>query len=226
MLVKKTASCEDMLNWCEANNMIVDFPLPGDLVFFKYKTNNRRTNHIGLVTSVNSADDYGTNEGNTSKTSNDNGGAVMDRKRSKENFVAFARPKYANKDQINRLMAIASGEVGTTEYPPNSNNVKYNTWFYGHQVQGSKYPWCCVYISWLFNMLDGGSQLPYPTLKMGSKGADVKNLQTILNQKGYTLTVDGDFGPSTQAAVKNFQRVNGLTDDGIVGPKTWEALTK
>ena len=225
MLIKKTASCEDLLTWFENNGQIVDFPLPGDVVFFKYKTNNRRTNHVGLVTNVNSDSDYGTNEGNTSLSSNDNGGAVMSRKRSKENFVAFARPKYVNKDQINRLIAIANGEVGTTEYPPNSNNVKYNTWYYGHEVSGSKYPWCCAYISWLFYMLDGGKD-SLSTLKMGSKGPEVKKLQQILNTKGYTLAVDGDFGPATQAAVKNFQRVNGLTDDGIVGPKTWEALTK
>ena len=224
MLVKKTASCLDMLEWCEANNLIVDFPLPGDLAFYKYKTNNRRTNHIGVVEHVNSIDDYGTFEGNTSLSSNDNGGSVMSRKRSRKNLVAFARPRYANKDQINRLIAIAIGEVGTTEYPPNSNNVKYNTWFYKHPVQGKNYPWCCTFVSWLFNQLDGGSLNSYPTLKMGSKGPDVMALQQALNKKGYSLTVDGDFGTLTQAAVKNFQRVNKLTDDGIVGPKTWEKL--
>lgn len=224
MLVKKTASCAQMLEWCEANNMIVDFPLPGDIVFFKYGNVNRRTNHIGVVTNVNSADDYRTVEGNTALNSNDNGGSVMSRKRSSKNLVAFARPKYTNKDQINKLMAIAIGEVGITEYPPNSNNVKYNTWFYGHQVQGSNYKWCCAFVCWLFNQLDGGSLLPNPTLKLGNKGPEVKILQQILNAKGYNLTVDGEFGPVTQAAVKNFQRVNSLTDDGIVGPLTWKKL--
>lgn len=224
MLVKKTASCLDMLQWFEANHQMVDFPLPGDLVFFKYSTNSRRTNHIGLVTNVNSINDFTTIEGNTSLNSNDNGGAVMSRKRSKRNLVAFARPKYTSKDQINKLLAIASAEVGITEYPPSSNNVKYNTWFYGKQVMGASYPWCCTFISYIFWELDGGSMLPYPTLKMGSKGPDVKRLQETLNKKGYALKVDGDFGPSTQAAVKNFQRVNQLTDDGIVGPKTWEKL--
>jgi len=227
MLVKKTASCLEMLEWFEANGQIVDFPLPGDIAFYKYPTNNRRTNHVGLVTNVNTIDDYANTEGNTSLTSNDNGGAVMSRKRSKKNLVAFARPKYANKDQINRLLAIASGEVGTTEYPPNSNNVKYNTWYYGHPVSGKNYPWCATFISWLFYMLGGGSDNSAPqTLKMGSRGPEVKRAQQLLNQKGYTLVTDGDFGPSTQAAVKNFQRVNGLTDDGVIGPKTWEALTK
>ena len=224
MLVKKTASCLDMLTWFEQNHQIVDFPLPGDLALFKYSTNSRRTNHIGVVVHVNSAADFTTVEGNTSVNSNDNGGKVMQRHRTNKNLVAFARPKYINKDQINRLVAIANGEVGISEYPPNSNNVKYNTWFYGRQVSGANYPWCCTFISYIFYLLDGNAEPVRPTLKMGSKGPDVKKLQEILNKKGYNLTVDGDFGKLTKASVMNFQRANGLTDDGIVGPKTWNKL--
>ena len=196
MLVKKTTSCVAMLEWFEANHQIVDFPLPGDIAFYKYKTNNRRTNHIGLVTHVNTIDDYGTVEGNTSLNSNDNGGAVMSRKRSRKNLVCFARPKYANKEQLNKLLAIASAEVGITEYPPNSNNVKYNTWFYGRQVQGKNYPWCCAFISYIFWELEGGSsntKPTYPTLRIGSTGPYVKVLQELLTKKGYKLEVDGDF---------------------------------
>lgn len=225
MLIKKTASCLQMLEWFEANHQIVDFPLPGDIAFYKYSTNNRRTNHVGVVHHVNSIDDYDTFEGNTSINSNDNGGAVMSRKRSRKNLVCFARPKYVNKDQINRLLAIASGEVGTTEYPPNSNNVKYNTWYYGRQVMGKNYPWCATFISYIFYLLNGG-QSALPTLRQGDKGEYVKNLQLIMNMKGYKLNPDGDFGPLTMEAIKDFQRKNSLTDDGIVGPKTWEKLMK
>lgn len=224
MLVKKTASCVNMLEWFEANGQIVQYPLPGDIVFFKYPTNNRRTNHVGVVNHVNSVDDYDTYEGNTSLNSNDNGGAVMSRKRSRKNLVCFARPKYANKDQINKLLALAMSEVGITEYPSNSNNVKYNTWFYGHSVSGPKYPWCAAFVSWLFNQLEGGSTLPYPTLKMGNRGPDVKKLQLALNKKGYAIVDDGDFGPLTDAAVRDFQKKNGLAVDGIAGPKTWDKL--
>ena len=224
MLVKKTASCEQMLTWFEQNNQLVDFPLPGDLVFFKYPTNNRRANHIGLVTNVNTANDFTTDEGNTSLTSNDNGGAVMSRKRTLKNVVAFGRPKYTNKDQINRIIAIASAEVGITEYPPGSNNVKYNTWFYGRQVSGKNYPWCCTFISYIFDILGGGTKPSKSTLKMGSVGPEVRELQQLLNKRGYNLTVDGEFGKLTKASVMNFQRANGLTDDGIVGPKTWNKL--
>lgn len=59
-----------------------------------------------------------------------------------------------------------------------------------------------------------------PTLRRGSKGEEVRILQRHLN----LLPVDGSFGPATEAAVKNYQGHNGLTPDGVVGPKTWAAL--
>lgn len=46
------------------------------------------------------------------------------------------------------LIDILTPEIGTKESPPNSNNVKYNTWFYGKEVSGKDYSWCMVLISW------------------------------------------------------------------------------
>lgn len=57
------------------------------------------------------------------------------------------------------------------------------------------------------------------TLKLGSKGNEVKALQGKLN-----LIEDGIFGPITEEAVKDFQNKNGLTVDGIVGTGTWSKL--
>jgi hypothetical protein len=57
------------------------------------------------------------------------------------------------------------------------------------------------------------------TVKNGSKGADVKHLQSKLG-----ISADGDFGPKTHAAVVAFQTSKGLVADGIVGPKTWIAI--
>lgn len=63
------------------------------------------------------------------------------------------------------------------------------------------------------------------TIKKGSKGSAVNTLQTKLNSIGnYGLVVDGDFGAKTENAVKDFQKKNGLTVDGIVGGKTWSKL--
>lgn len=61
-------------------------------------------------------------------------------------------------------------------------------------------------------------------LALHSYGEDVNLLQTLLNQHGYKLKVDGIFGPKTLAAVKDFQKKNGLKVDGIVGPKTLAKL--
>ena len=62
-------------------------------------------------------------------------------------------------------------------------------------------------------------------LKQGSLGSLVKTVQTKLKNWGYyTGSVDGIYGPKTVSAVKYFQRVNGLTQDGIVGAKTAAAM--
>ncbi|MBY8874218.1 L,D-transpeptidase family protein [Micromonospora sp. PLK6-60] len=69
--------------------------------------------------------------------------------------------------------------------------------------------------------------LAQPTLKQGARGTAVTNLQRRLVALHYDVgAVDGDFGPSTFHAVVAFQKVNGLGRDGVVGPKTWAALSK
>ncbi len=68
------------------------------------------------------------------------------------------------------------------------------------------------------------------TLREGSSGADVRELQ--IRVAGWAadgpsrthVSVDGQFGPGTRAAVIRFQRAYGLTADGVVGPATHQAL--
>ena len=61
--------------------------------------------------------------------------------------------------------------------------------------------------------------------RYGSTGNEVKQIQTRLKSWGYyNGAIDGVYGSKTQAAVKSFQRANGLTADGIAGPKTLEAI--
>lgn len=65
------------------------------------------------------------------------------------------------------------------------------------------------------------------TLKNGSSGSAVVQLQTWLNEMGYDAGyADGKFGSRTKEAVMRFQADNGLTADGIVGTLTWNALEK
>lgn len=57
-------------------------------------------------------------------------------------------------------------------------------------------------------------------MKLGDKGDKISSLQKALTAVGYSCTIDGDFGPETEAAVKSLQEKNGLLVDGVVGPKT------
>jgi hypothetical protein len=64
-----------------------------------------------------------------------------------------------------------------------------------------------------------------PAYQLGSKGPEVKRIQPRLKELGYYRgPLDGDFGGGTESAVKAFQKAEGLTVDGVVGPETWTRL--
>jgi peptidoglycan hydrolase-like protein with peptidoglycan-binding domain len=65
---------------------------------------------------------------------------------------------------------------------------------------------------------------PGTALRRGSNGPDVRDMQQRLSDLGYSLDVDGNFGPGTATAVTQFQQAKGLGSDGIVDPNTWKAL--
>ena len=69
------------------------------------------------------------------------------------------------------------------------------------------------------------SALQTKVLYWGSRGEDVKKVQSRLAQWGYLVgEVDGIYGPATYRAVRRFQRANGLVEDGVVGPATAKAI--
>lgn len=72
---------------------------------------------------------------------------------------------------------------------------------------------------------------PFPeTVRLGDSGLEVKSMQYYLSTIGLyndyipNISIDGYFGPETENAVRAFQRYSGLTEDGIVGRATWNAL--
>lgn len=69
--------------------------------------------------------------------------------------------------------------------------------------------------------------ITHRTLRRGAQGEDVRSMQLALVAYGYNPgEADGVFGKRTEAAVRAFQKAQGLTADGICGPKTWAALTE
>ena len=71
----------------------------------------------------------------------------------------------------------------------------------------------------------GGDPIPERTnIEPGSSGQRVAQLQIALVGLGYPIAVDGEYGPRTEAAVRDFQQRNGLAVDGIAGPQTQESL--
>jgi peptidoglycan hydrolase-like protein with peptidoglycan-binding domain len=73
---------------------------------------------------------------------------------------------------------------------------------------------------------DGNGPAHMPGMvSYGSKGAEVRMLQLLLDKHGLRPgPIDGDFGPMTQKAVLKFQHEQGLAVDGVVGPLTWTEL--
>ena len=67
---------------------------------------------------------------------------------------------------VSELLDIARRQIGTRESPPNSNNVRYNTWYYGREVSGAAYPWCMVFVQWVFDQ--AGVKLPVRTASCGA----------------------------------------------------------
>lgn len=87
---------------------------------------------------------------------------------------------------IDKLISIARAEIGVTEHPANSDNVKYNTEYYGRTVSSTasaKYYWCVVFQWWLFKQA-GLSALFYG----GGKTASCGELKNYAKSHGQWVT--------------------------------------
>ena len=238
-LITLTANCGIADDWFKAQGQRIAWsntPKRGDVVFFDFNGGHTKRSHVGFIERVNSDGSLTTIEGNASVAPNDNGGAVMRLTRWKYQVTAYGRPAYASDAEREAYMQLAAEQIGTKEVPSGSNNVKYNTWYYGRAVSGSSYPWCQVFVCWVLlsgakasgtTTTEGGNgkvTVTLDTLQQGSQGAQVKTLQRILYARLGSIEVDGVFGSDTKAKAIRVQKQLGLSADGIVGQNTWTAL--
>ena len=57
---------------------------------------------------------------------------------------------------VRDLLEVAVRQLNVREDPPESNNVRYKTWYYDREVHGKDYPWCMVSVKWCFAQMDVG----------------------------------------------------------------------
>lgn len=115
--------------------------------------------------------------------------------------------------RMNELLLVASAELGTKESPPNSNRVKYNTWYYGREVSGKAYPWCMVFVQWVLDQ--AGVKPPIVTASCGA----FLNAARAAGEAVYTGFQPGDI------VIYDFER-DGTTDHcGIVESVSGATLT-
>lgn len=108
---------------------------------------------------------------------------------------------------------LAATQVGISESPPNSNNVRYNTWYYGREVSGGSYPWCMVFVQWVFAQL--GVALPQRTASCGAlmRAAQMSSQWVTEDYRpGDVVIYDFPGG----AATDHCGIVESVTDSGVV----------
>ena len=87
-----------------------------------------------------------------------------------------------------KILQLARLQLGVKESPADSNTIKYNTDYYGWAVSGSDYPWCCVFIWWLFKECDA--------LELFYGGDKTASCTTLMNyHKKSGQLVESDFKP-------------------------------
>ena len=118
--------------------------------------------------------------------------------------------------QVNAILNMARSQIGTSENPLGSNKVKYNTEYYGSAVSGEAYPWCCVFVWWVFKQC-GLSSLFY-----GSKVAYCPTAVSWFKNQGRWYTKNYQPGDVIFFSWKN----NGVADHvGIVESVNGSAVT-
>lgn len=168
---KKTAYCPTVESYYRSIGRFFDYPQVGDLALFNWN-GGRVAQHIGIVESVD-GNNFVSIEGNTSVTSNDNGGSVMRRQRKVSQCTGFARPNYGS------ASVPKQDPVNTTDYPT--------------LRVGDAGAWV--------NLCQNAMTLRgYPVEVDGTFDNEMRS-QVVSFQINYHLMVDGVVGPQTWAAL-------------------------
>lgn len=180
--------------WIDRNGPVQ----PGDVVFFDWQggTGSGGVDHVGIVAEVRRDGQVETIEGNTSPSNagSQSNGGMVARRVRPRNVIAGFG------------RPAYTGTPGPPAPPPPSPD----------QVTAFR-----KYVAALL----ARDVAALPDLRQGQRGGNVQTLQKALNlAAGRSLAQDGDFGPATAQAVKDVQRIFGLGVDGIVGPRTRDAL--
>lgn len=217
-------------------------PQPGDIIFF---SNGKRACHVGIVEKRIDSSYVQTIEGNTSTTSNDNGGAVMRRKRSYGKvgsswyILGFGRPNYSGSSGSASSGSSTSVSSGSSAIKAVqqwcNNNYGYNQTVDGINGKNTKKGLTIAYQTELNKQFGKGldvdgiygskTHAAGVNVRKGARGNLTRVLQGALIARGYsTKGFDGIFGSGTESAVRAFQKAAGLTVDGIAGKNTFKAL--
>ena len=241
LLPVRTASCPVMGDYALKKKMTVPYSKAkkGDVVLYDFNGNGT-SDHTGIIYAVKGGKIYVV-EGNTSQGNNCNGGMVMKRVGVKANVNYIVRPAYTKTVTAEMVVKTALSQVGVKESPSGSNRVKYNTWFYGKEVRGTSYPWCMTFVQWVFaHVIEPpkkkptapkpnpqgaySGSIPKPTLKKGSNGDAVKQLQKFYEWyfSNVKFTNYGTFGAHTEAVQKAYQKAEKLTQTGVYGESSYK----
>lgn len=124
---------------------------------------------------------------------------------------------------LSKLLSIAENCIGTKENPPDSNNVRYNTWYYGHEVSGSWYPWCMVFCQWVYSQAD--VELPIRTASCGAMMTAAKEKHIFVKQNYkpgdlVLLTFNGSSAPQHCGIIIEVGKKFITTIEGNTGNKS------
>lgn len=215
---KKSAYCPTIADYYIAKKQTVSkgSGKAGDIVLFDFNNNNS-SDHIGIIEKKNSDGTYTTIEGNTSTSSNANGGQVMRRTRKQSQISWICRPKYSVKEDVPEVTEelVVDGEWGETTTRASQKIFKtIEDGEVSNQLKScKKYLPNCNTSSWEFvKSSKNGSTLIKAIQKLVGVSQDgkcgkntVKAMQKYLKNKGFPCgTVDGYMGKKTVMAWQKY----------------------